>query len=367
MIRIISGIYKGRRLKLVPSTSVRPMQDKVKGALFNIIGDRRPRQPLPGRLRRDGLGRPRGPEPRRRDAASSSTSSTPSIKVIKQNVAKCGADEKAVVLHREFNRAVIDLAKQGVRFDLIFLDPPYRLLEERNPLKVIRKRGLLKPGGLIVLRHYFKIKPKLGDFKLERRVALGDDILLLFSPLAAEAGPARPGAAGPRPAGPSKPRLPAKPRSLKMRVMKKAGGSGSVLERRAPRRRERDLLRAPRQAGQLPLPRPLLPQRGPGRPQQEGLPQGGPQALPLAARLRARFVRVPAPEAPDLLPRAGAREPHRRRQGQGVRVRAPGDRAGPAGPAAAEGPGLRVADAPEPPGQAGRAVLAPSRARPGPG
>ena len=34
--------------------------------------------------------------------------------------------------------------------------------------------------------------------------------------------------------------------------------------------------------------------------------------------------------------------------------------AGPAGPAAAEGPGLRVADAPEPPGQAGRAVLAPS-------
>ena len=40
MIRIITGIYKGRRLKLVPSPSVRPMQDKVKGALFNILGDR---------------------------------------------------------------------------------------------------------------------------------------------------------------------------------------------------------------------------------------------------------------------------------------------------------------------------------------
>jgi len=218
MIRIISGIYKGRRLKLVPSTSVRPMQDKVKGALFNILGDR-----VRGSVCLDGFAGTGsiGLEALSRGAATCVFVDEfyPSIKVIKQNVAKCEAEEKSVVLHREFNRAVIDLAKQGVRFDLIFLDPPYRLLEERNPLKVIRKRGLLKPGGLIVLRHFFKIKPKLGDFKLERRVALSDDILLLFSPLAAEAGAAAAGAAaaGP-PAGPLKPRLPAKPRSPKMRA-----------------------------------------------------------------------------------------------------------------------------------------------------
>ena len=50
MIRIISGLYKGRRLKLVPSPSVRPMQDKVKGALFNIVQDR-----LEGSLCLDGF------------------------------------------------------------------------------------------------------------------------------------------------------------------------------------------------------------------------------------------------------------------------------------------------------------------------
>jgi 16S rRNA (guanine966-N2)-methyltransferase len=205
MIRIISGIYKGRRLKLVPSTSVRPMQDKVKGALFNIIGDR-----LHGSVCLDGFA---GTGSVGLEALSRGADTCvfvdefyPSIKVIKQNIAKCGAEEKAVVVHREFNRAVIDLAKQAVRFDIIFLDPPYRLLEERNPLKVIRKRSLLKPGGLIVLRHYFKIKPKLGDFKLERRVRLGDDVLALFSPLLPEAGTDGP-----------KPRLPGTPRSLKMR------------------------------------------------------------------------------------------------------------------------------------------------------
>ena len=34
MIRIIGGAWKGRRLKLVRSPAVRPMQDKVKGALL---------------------------------------------------------------------------------------------------------------------------------------------------------------------------------------------------------------------------------------------------------------------------------------------------------------------------------------------
>ena len=188
MIRVISGIYKGRRLKLVPSPSVRPMQDKVKGALFSILGDR-----LKGSACLDGFS---GTGSIGLEALSRGASLVvfvdefyPSIKVIRQNVAKCGAEERSIVLHREFNRAVIDLAKQGLRFDIIFLDPPYRLLEERNPLRVIRKRGLLKPSGLIILRHHFKIKPKLGDFKLERRVTLGDDILALFVPEAPSAGP----------------------------------------------------------------------------------------------------------------------------------------------------------------------------------
>lgn len=206
MIRVISGIYKGRRLKLAPSPSVRPMQDKVKGALFSVIRDR-----LKGSICLDGFS---GTGSIGLEALSRGADRCvfvdefyPAVKVIRANVAKCGADDKSVVLHREFNRAVIDLAKQGVRFDLIFLDPPYRLLEERNPLKVVRKRGVLKPGGLIVLRHYYKVKPSLADFPLERRVDLGDDVLSLF------ASPAGPAAAGPGPSGTDLPRVPP---SLKM-------------------------------------------------------------------------------------------------------------------------------------------------------
>lgn len=159
MIRIIGGAWRGRRLKIVPDPSVRPMQDKVKGALFNILGGR-----LEGAVCLDGFAGTGsvGLEALSRGAARAVFVDElhAAIKVLRANIAKCGAEERAVVLHREFNRAVIDLAKRGVRFDVVFLDPPYRLLEIRNPLRVLRKRAIVKPGGLIVLRHHDKVRPK---------------------------------------------------------------------------------------------------------------------------------------------------------------------------------------------------------------
>ncbi|HNS38872.1 MAG TPA: RsmD family RNA methyltransferase, partial [Promineifilum sp.] len=37
--RVISGKAKGRRLKLVPGDTTRPIMDRVKESLFNILGD----------------------------------------------------------------------------------------------------------------------------------------------------------------------------------------------------------------------------------------------------------------------------------------------------------------------------------------
>jgi len=104
----------------------------------------------------------------------------PAVKAIRENAAACGAGDRALVMHRDFNRAVIELAGKGVKFDIIVLDPPYLMLKDRNPLKIIRKRALLKPGGLIVLRHFDKIEPPRNDFYLVRQVHVGDDILSFF-------------------------------------------------------------------------------------------------------------------------------------------------------------------------------------------
>jgi len=179
MIRVISGIYKGKRLKKVRSLLVRPMPDKLKEALFNII-----QEEVRGSAFLDGFA---GTGSVGIEALSRGAESVvfvddyyPAIKVIKINLAKCGAEDKARIIYKDFNRAVIQLAKENFKFDLIFLDPPYKLLEERNPLKVIKKREILKPEGKIILRRYFKTRFEAKYFNLDREVTIGDDTLAFF-------------------------------------------------------------------------------------------------------------------------------------------------------------------------------------------
>lgn len=179
MIRVISGIYKGKRLRKVPSPLVRPMPDKLKTALFNILRDE-----VRGAVVLDGFA---GTGSIGIEALSRGASRAvfvellgPALSAIRHNLAKCGAGDKARILPAEFNRAVIRLAKEKEHFTLIFLDPPYKLLEERNPLKVIKKREILDPGGLIVLRRHFKTKFDARYFAPIREVTIGDDTLSFF-------------------------------------------------------------------------------------------------------------------------------------------------------------------------------------------
>ena len=179
MIRVIGGIYKGKRLKKVPSPSVRPMPHKLRETMFNIIQD-----DVKSSLFLDGFA---GTGSVGIEALSRGANKVvfveeffPAVKVIKSNLAKCEIEEKAWVIHKEFNRAVIQLAKEGMKFNVIFLDPPYRLLEERNPLRVIKKREILEPDGRIILRRHFKTQFDAKYFKLQRETTIGDDTLSFY-------------------------------------------------------------------------------------------------------------------------------------------------------------------------------------------
>jgi 16S rRNA (guanine966-N2)-methyltransferase len=179
MIRVAGGTCKGRRLRFIKTPAVRPMQDKLKGTLFNIIRDK-----VEGSWFLDGFAGTGsvGVEALSRGAARAVFVDEyyPAVKVVKANVELCGFEDAALVLHKEFNRAIIDLAKQGVAFDIVFLDPPYKLLETRNPLKVVRKRAILKENGLLVIRHYFKIRPDDEGFVLQRSIKISDDIISFY-------------------------------------------------------------------------------------------------------------------------------------------------------------------------------------------
>jgi 16S rRNA (guanine966-N2)-methyltransferase len=182
MIRVICGAFRGRRLRLIRSPLVRPIPAKLKETLFNIglIQEK-----INGAKVLDGFAGTGsiGIEALSRGAETAVFVEElyAAVKTIKENLARCDAEDRGRVMHKEFNRAVIQLAKEEASFDLVFLDPPYKLLDERNPLKVIEKRKVLKKGGMIVLRHFFKTVPDKKYFQLVKVVTIGDDSLSFFS------------------------------------------------------------------------------------------------------------------------------------------------------------------------------------------
>ena len=179
MIRVIGGMYRGKRLRRVPSTSVRPMPDKLKESLLSIIQEK-----VRDSIFLDGFAGTGsvGIEALSRGAkyAVFIDQYHSSVKTIQVNLEKCDAESKGRIIEKEFNRAVIQLAQEKKKFDIVFLDPPYALLDERNPLKVIKKRGILCEDGTIILRRHFKTKFNPKFFELQRQTRIGDDILSFY-------------------------------------------------------------------------------------------------------------------------------------------------------------------------------------------
>lgn len=165
---------------MIHSPEVRPLPAKLRGSLFNILQAR-----VIDAFFLDGFA---GTGSVGIEALSRGASRAVFIeqlpqaaRIIQANLARCQAEDLGLVINQEFNRAVIELGKKGIKFDLIFLDPPYQLLEKRNPLKVIRKRGILKTDGLLVVRHHRFYSPSRQDFRLLRQVNFGDDIFSFYS------------------------------------------------------------------------------------------------------------------------------------------------------------------------------------------
>ncbi|RAP76305.1 16S rRNA (guanine(966)-N(2))-methyltransferase RsmD [Paenibacillus montanisoli] len=151
-MRVIAGTAKGRTLKAVPGKNTRPTTDKVKEAIFSMIGPF-----FDGGLVLDlfagtgGLGiesLSRGME-----RAVFVDLDGGSIEVIKSNVQAAGVSEQAEIYRTEAARAIKALAKRGLRFKLVFLDPPYRMKEMDGLMEELAERGLLEEHATIVVEH----------------------------------------------------------------------------------------------------------------------------------------------------------------------------------------------------------------------
>ena len=147
-MRIISGKYRGLKLLEFDTEGIRPTADRVKESLFNILFNKVAGANVldlfcgSGNLGIECLSR--GAE-----KVHFNDKSLESCALLKKNLAKTKEGNfKITVL--DF-AACLDLLAGKEKFDLIFLDPPYRLEAGRDALEIIAKRGLLDDDGIAVL------------------------------------------------------------------------------------------------------------------------------------------------------------------------------------------------------------------------
>ncbi len=181
-MRVISGQAKGHPLRAVPGSGTRPTTDKVKEALFSMIGPyfddgERVLDLFAGS---GGLGieaLSRGAE-----SAVFVDSSAQSVEVVRRNLESTRLAGKASVYRNEAKRALKALEKAGRAFDLIFLDPPYAMKDCDALLLEIAKRGLAAESAIAVVEHHpdASYPDAFGGFERTRSAKYGDIAISIY-------------------------------------------------------------------------------------------------------------------------------------------------------------------------------------------
>lgn len=141
-MRIIAGKHRGRVLKSFAGEAIRPTPDRVKESLFQILEPRlRGARVLDlfagsGALGLEALSR----------GAREAVFNDLDLTLVKRNLAL--VKESAVLTERDF--AVCLKSVKG-KFDLIFLDPPYKSDDYERALKLIAEEDRLEEDGLVVV------------------------------------------------------------------------------------------------------------------------------------------------------------------------------------------------------------------------
>jgi len=150
-MRVIAGQYRGRKLLPARATDIRPVTDRVKESIFNILQARLPLEAIFVLDLFAGTGA-LGIEALSRGAAHATfvDSSAQSLKILATNIAALGCESRCSVIKADAMRFV---EKTHERFDLIFADPPYAYPLTAEMPRRIFSRELLKNKGFLIIEH----------------------------------------------------------------------------------------------------------------------------------------------------------------------------------------------------------------------
>jgi len=180
-MKIISGIYGGRRLETPKNNNIRPTSDKIRGAIFNMISSRIDLKDVrildafcgSGALGLEGLSRG--------GVHCTFIDKSPmSLDLCKRNVRMLGIENQAKFYLKDSTRSLGIIA--NIAYDLIFVDPPYYQDLVLPTLYVLGAANMITHSALIVIeteKQWNSILP--AGFKCETEKRYGDTKVTIIS------------------------------------------------------------------------------------------------------------------------------------------------------------------------------------------
>lgn len=182
-LRVIGGSAKGRRLQVPPGRKVRPTQDRIREALFSILGDTVEGCVVldafagSGALGIEALSRGA-------DRAVFCDEKPECIRAIQENLKRCELTARALVFRARIPEGLLGIRRAlSGPCELVLLDPPYGAEGKERILAEFHRFDLLKERARIVFEHSkkdgFACVP--AGFVVERERRYGDTLLTFLN------------------------------------------------------------------------------------------------------------------------------------------------------------------------------------------
>jgi 16S rRNA (guanine(966)-N(2))-methyltransferase RsmD len=181
-MRIISGMYKGRRLKTIEGLSVRPTSDRMRETLFNVLRGTVESGKFVDLCAGSGAV---GIEALSRGAAHVTfvESSRRAAAVISENLRHCGIEENFKIINRDALSTLKYFASHLLQFDIYYFDPPYDSELYHQVMWTLAKSKIIAEAGMVIVEHRTKspLLPNYDHLRPWREITQGDTTLTFFS------------------------------------------------------------------------------------------------------------------------------------------------------------------------------------------
>jgi 16S rRNA (guanine966-N2)-methyltransferase len=185
-MRVIAGKYRGRPLRTISGSDIRPTSDRLRETLFNVLTAGNP-EALAGTVWLDifaGTGAV-GIEALSRGARQVLfvEASMKAVKVIDRNLQSLSITSGFKILSEDFSAILWKLKREHFTADVVFLDPPYGMhAAYERALSALADSNMVWAMTLVIAEHEkkFDLNEEFGSLRRVRKLVQGDSALSFY-------------------------------------------------------------------------------------------------------------------------------------------------------------------------------------------